>query len=173
MAEGGREPPPQVSTVGVLTPEIVLTRNFRVFFFQLIESNLQDSLSDRELSEIASEISAQDMNVIALERLDIDLVTLKDMEVQYNNLHMLKVELLRRWQNKSAEGREVSHVCTCKKCTRVCVCVFDSHRWTKPTSNQKYEMQWKKRPASSTRQRSCFFRRSGLFCTQSPGNMAP
>ncbi len=57
---------------------------------------------------MARAINYETLRNITQEVLGIDRVTLKDLEGQYSDPHTRKVELLRRWRNKSTGDREVS-----------------------------------------------------------------
>ncbi len=82
------------------------------------------------LNQLATIISIDDMEKIALGALGIKRETLEDIKAKHrDNTHMIKVDLLKKWQNMTGEGREVSVcvcvcVCVCARvCVRLCVCV--------------------------------------------------
>ncbi len=66
-------------------------------------------LTSEQLSDIATLVSASEMEKIALSYLKLNIETVRSLREQYHsNLAMFKVELLDTWKNRDiARGREV------------------------------------------------------------------
>ena len=59
-------------------------------------------LADKHLSKVATIITPQDMRTIALQKLDINMVSLKNMgDSRRDDMQNFKVDVLRHWKNRS------------------------------------------------------------------------
>ncbi len=75
-------------------------------------SGTRDQLSDQQIAELASEITATHMETIAAVYLGLEDVLIKDLREQCGtNVERFKRDILHRWKNKNSNRRDQAMVC--------------------------------------------------------------